>query len=247
MGAWGVAVFSDDLAADLRSEFLELIGDGLSSTNAVERLLAEYAPSLEDDDDAAVFWIALASTQWKMGRLEDRTKREALRVIETGQDLERWDLPGDRKKRKVVLEKVREQLLSPQPAPKRVPRTIREANEWSVGEVIGFRLLSGSWTLMRVIGHHTDKGGRSAVCELLDWAGNELPPAEMITNMSIKCALAPHGHTTQFLFQEPRKKHDIARVLRLGIISTPVQECGGFTVFVWPYVDQYLRTIYGLE
>ena len=99
MGAWGVAVFSDDLAADLRDDCRDLIGEGRSSTQAVEKLLAGYASSLADDDDMAVFWIAVALTQWKLGRLEERTKQEALHVIESGQDLRRWDAPRDRIKR----------------------------------------------------------------------------------------------------------------------------------------------------
>jgi hypothetical protein len=125
MGVWGVAVFSDDLAADLRDEFRDLIGEGLSSSEAVDKLLSEYASSVEDDDEKSVFWIALASTQWKLGRLEERTKIEALRYIANGEDLKRWDGSKDRKKRAAILEKLREQLLSPQPPPKHVPRTVK--------------------------------------------------------------------------------------------------------------------------
>src|ERR1700677_819244 len=137
MGAWGVAVFSDDLAADVRDEFRDLIGAGLSSTEAVEKLLGEYASSVDDDNEKSVFWIALALTQWKLGHLEERTKNEALRLIAAGEDLKRWDDPNDRKKRAAVLVKVREQLLSPQPPPKRVIRTIKGANDWAIGEVVG--------------------------------------------------------------------------------------------------------------
>jgi hypothetical protein len=104
MGAWGVAVFSDDLAADVRDEFRDLIGEGLSSTEAVEKLLGEYASSVDDDNEISVFWIALALTQWKLGHLEERTKNEALRLIAAGEDLKRWDDPNDRKKRAAVLE-----------------------------------------------------------------------------------------------------------------------------------------------
>ena len=93
MGTWGVAVFSDDLAADLRDEFRDLIGEGLSSTEAVDKLLGEYASSLEDDNEKSVFWIALAAAQWKLGRLEERTKKEALSLIATGEDLKALGRP----------------------------------------------------------------------------------------------------------------------------------------------------------
>jgi hypothetical protein len=246
MGAWGVAVFSDDLAADLRGEFRDLIGEGLSSTQAVEKLLAEYESSLADDDEKSVFWIALAAAQWKMGRLEERTKAEALRAIDSGQDLERWEGSPDRKKRAAVLEKLRGQLLSPQPTARRVPRRIKEANDWSVGEVIGFRLLSGRQTLFRVIGHHTDQGGRFAVCEPLDWVGGDIPSADAIAGITTRKKSHPHG-ITQFLFQQPRKKGDQARVLRTGIVSTPTQLPGSFAVVVWSYVDKLLDEFFGLK
>ena len=246
MGAWGVAVFSDDFAADLRSDFRYLIGEGLTSAEAVDRLKIEYASSIEDSDEMPVFWIALAYSQWKLGRLEERTKQEALRVIESGQDLARWDDTAYRKKRIAVLEKVRSDLLSPQPAPKRVPRTIISANDWSIGEVIAFRLLSGKKTLMRVIGHHGDKGGRSAVCELLDWVGNEIPDLKTISTLPFKKEENRRG-ISQFLFQEPRKKNDQSRIERLGLISTPAQKLGGYTALVWPYVDKMLEDLFGLK
>jgi hypothetical protein len=246
MGTWGVAVFSDDLAADLRDEFRDLIGEGLSSSQAVDKLLSEYAVSVGDDDEKSVFWIALASAQWKLGRLEARTKKEALRLIATGQDLKRWDDSKNRKKRAAVLEKVREQLLSPQPPPKRVPRKIKGANDWSVGEVVGLQLKSGPWTLLRVIGHHEDKGGRHAVCELLDWVGEEFPSAVRVAKLPIKREANMHG-ISQFGFQDPIKSKDQARVKRLGIHSRPAQKCGGYTFLVWPYMDRLLKELFGLE
>lgn len=246
MGAWGVAVFADDLAADLRDEFRDLIGDGLTSSEAVDRLLSEYASSVEDDDEKPVFWIALASTQWKLGRLEERTKNEALRLIANGDDLKRWDDSNDRKKRAAVLEKVREQLVSPQPPPKRVPRSIKGANDWSVGEVVGLQLKSGRWTLIRVIGHHEDKGGRHAVCELLDWVGEDFPSAEQVPKLPIKREANLRG-ISQFGFQDPIKSKDQPRVKRLGLHSRPAQTCGGYTFLVWPYVDKLLKELFGLE
>jgi hypothetical protein len=246
MGAWGVAVFSDDLAADLRGDFRELIGDGLTSTEATERLMAEYASSLDDADEMPVFWIALASAQWKLGRLEERTKQMALAVIDNGADLKRWDDPKSLAKRKGVLEKVRAELLSPQPAAARVPRTIREANDWQVGEMIGFRLSSGKWTVFRVIGHHTDKGGRFAVCELLDWSADQLPSVEQIAELPIRKEQNLRG-ISQFVFQQPRKKADQVRVLRMGCLSTPLQQAEGYTALVWPYVDDQIATLFELR
>jgi hypothetical protein len=246
MGVWGVALFSDDLAADLRGDFRELIGDGLTASQAVDNLVKEYAHSLDDGEKMPVFWLALAAVQWQLGRLEERTRRAAIQVIDSGQDLERWDDPSQRKKRAIVLCQLRERLLSTQPPAKRVPRTIKSASDWRVGEVIGFRLVSGNWTLLRVIGHHSDKGGRSAVCELLDCVGATIPPPETIAKLPIRTERRPRG-TSQFLFQEPRRKKDQSRVMRTGLFSTPTQKCGGYTILVWPYVDRLLQDIFDIQ
>jgi hypothetical protein len=98
---------------------------------------------------------------------------------------------------------------------------------------------------MRVIGHHTDKGGRFAICELLDWAGEEIPCLETISELSIKKEANPRGRS-QFIFSEPRNKRDQSRVQRLGIVSTPAQHPGGYTCLVWPYVDKQLEEWFGL-
>jgi hypothetical protein len=223
-----------------------LIGDGLTASQAVDKLIGPYAASLEDNDELPVFWLALAALQWQLGRMEERTKRNALHLIDSGKDLQRWDAPKDREKRAKILTQLRGKLLSPPPLPKRVPRTVKSANEWMVGEVVAFRLTSGNWTLMRVIGHHSDKGGRSAICELLDWVGDPIPPIQTITGLPVRSEKFPR-RTSQFLFQEPRKQKDKGRVTRTGFSSKPAQKPGGYTVLVWPYVDRLLKDIFGIE
>src|SRR5947209_4537342 len=107
MGAWGPAIFSDDTASDLRADYRDLIGDGVPGSSATDRLLVEWRGSLEDPDEAPVFWLALAATQWACGRLEPRVQEEALRVIADGSDLRRW--AGDAKlikKRQAALSKL---------------------------------------------------------------------------------------------------------------------------------------------
>jgi hypothetical protein len=99
MGTWGTAIFSDDLASDLKEDFRDLISDGFSSSEAVEKLLLEYQPT-GDPDEEPVFWLALALTQWKLGRLEERTKLKAISIIDNQNDLKRWEDSKDQKKEK---------------------------------------------------------------------------------------------------------------------------------------------------
>ncbi len=177
------------------------------------------------------------------GRLETRTKEMALQLIDDGTDLARWDDPRNRAKREVVLAKTRAELLSVSPPARRIPRSIKEANDWQIGEAIGFQLLSGKWTVFRVIGHHTDKGGRFAVCELLNWVDEGLPQQEMVSQLPIRTENSSKG-ISQFLFQEPRKKKDQARMVRMGFVTSPQQEQGGYTAFIWPtLISSWTRSL----
>jgi hypothetical protein len=191
MGTWGTALFSDDLAADLCGEFRDLIGEGLTTEAAVDRLKTQFKSSLRAPDEEPVFWLALADTGWRLGRLDQRVLQNALRVIDSGQDLARREDAADRRKRAHVLAKLRTKLQSTPPSPKRVAKTIKSANEWQMGEVIGFRLLSGRWVLLRVIGHHEDRGGKSAVCELLNWIGKSMNSMPIVDRLSIRKEAGP--------------------------------------------------------
>src|ERR1700747_1074297 len=127
MGTWGTALFSDDTACDVRDEYIDHLGDGLTGAQATERLLSKWASSLNDQDEAPAFWLALAATQWKYGRLESRVLQNALDVIDNGSDLLKWKSSPDYRKRQAVLEKLRATLVSPQAPEKHVPKRFRDA------------------------------------------------------------------------------------------------------------------------
>lgn len=59
------------------------------------------------------------------------------------------------------------------------------------GEVVMFRLSSGSFTAFRVIGHHIDKGGKHSVCELLDWVDPEGAIPSHLAQVKVREAQAP--------------------------------------------------------
>ncbi len=246
MGTWGTALYSDDLAADLRSDFRNLIGMGLSADEAVERLASEYSTSLADHDEAPVFWLAIADTAWRVGRPQARATAEALRVIESGSDLRRWTSSTDRRKRERVLVELESRLKTAPPAVQRIARPFVAANAWSVGEVIAYRLSSGSWTLFRVIGHHSDKGGRHAICEPLDWTGPSLPEPSELPRLTLRDSVSG-WHVSQFLVGEPRRKQDVDRFVRIGAHAAPAQRPSNFSVFTFPYFDGQLRDVFGLE
>jgi len=121
MAASGVLVFQDDVAADVRSEYLELLANGARDSDALKSMEREWKDSIADADDGPVFWLALAATQWEYGRLHPRAKSQALKIIDEGKDMARWTDAGLAKKRQAVLAQLKKKLLAPLPK-KRTPR-----------------------------------------------------------------------------------------------------------------------------
>jgi hypothetical protein len=185
MGAWGNKLFDDDTACDVRDEYVRLLSEGLAGPAATDRLLDRWKEATADADEGPVFWLALAVTQHKHGRLERRVKERALAVLDEELGLDRWREIGHRalKSRLRHLEKVRVQLQSPQPKEKYVAPPFKDSSPWQAGDVIGYRLKSGQLALFGILGTETHTNGISPVCELLDWRGSEPPPAETITSV----------------------------------------------------------------
>jgi hypothetical protein len=251
MGTWGTDIFSDDLACDVRDEYRDLVANGLSGEQATQALIAEWAEALADPETSPVFWLALAATQWRCGRLEPQVLERALEIIDSGADLSRWeDSPQLVNKRKAVLDKLRETLLSPQPPSKRLRKRFRNTCEWEIGEVIAYRLVTGDFILFRVIGYHVDKGGTSPVFEILDWTGPIIPDADSISKLRVKTWSRswPADVHQLMVGRVSQRELPVARVTRLGIKLQPVQKhVMNYNATLWRWLDRSLEVIFGSQ
>lgn len=249
MGIWGTSLYNDDTACDVRDDYKDILGDGISEPEATECLIDQWKSELSDPDIASVFWLALADVQWNLGRLQDRVKQEAFLVIENGSDLVRW--LSDKKllrKRKTVLESLRQKLESPQPSEKRIRKRYIDSTNWNLGDVYSFRLQSGKLVLLHVIGFHQDKGGRGPVCEILEWIGEKVPDKITMERMGYKFAKLPSQHLCQFLFSSlSAKDYQRGKVVLVATDVEPKQKLGGYSVILWHSVDKQLQKYFGLE
>lgn len=240
MGTWGTALYSDDLACDVKESFLTLIGDGVSPQQATKQLFSEYN---ELDDDEPVFWISLAHTQWKCGRLIPSVKKKAVSLIESGVDLNRWENTSDRKKRSTVLAKILAEITSVPLSAKKVKKAFREDCKWKVGEMIGYDLESGTRVLFRVCGHHSDAGGRSPIVEIMKWTGkpdSDFPQLERIKKLSLYPSnnFFMIGRTSQRSYPE-------MRLFRLNVKLPPTNtKLLPLSICLWQSLDQFLATKY---
>lgn len=250
MGTWGTAFFSDDTACDIRDSYKDLIGDGYTPSEATDQILAECKSLLNDQDASSVIWCSLAVTQWKIGRLEERVKNEAIRIIDSGIDLERWE-GNDRKKRKEALDKIRITLESPQPVMKKIPKRFRNHCDWGIGELIAYTTVSKKKVIFRVIGFSTDKGGTTPICELLNWQGEKIPGKFRLRFIGIRKKTYPHTKKyalTQFcLCRTSEQQLPADRVERLGIFMKPSQKAGINAGFSWIDLDRSLKENFDFE
>ena len=143
MGAWGANLYQDDVALDVKDEYKDNLRRGKTNEETMQEIIDKYQELLEDEEDRGVFWLALADTQWNLGRLDEQVKKQALEIIELGTDLKRWEVNEKLyNKRKEILEKIKEKLLSPQPEEKRMPKYRTYKCEWENGDVFAYQLKS---------------------------------------------------------------------------------------------------------
>ncbi len=252
MGTWGTAIFSNDIASDVRHTYRGYIGDGKTGPEATDLLLSNDGYSIDGpDNEDTPFWLGLAITQWKCGRLENRVKEKTLRIIDNGTDLINWEHdPKAHKKRKAYLEKARELLLSPQPPEKRIPKRFKDSTDWQIGEVVSYRLRSGDYILFRVLDYHADMGGTCPLCELLDWSGSNVPGPDVINKLPVKSHIGVwKDHAPQFMLGAISKREfPKDRINRLNIISPRDDwKFNGAFMFLWRFLDEDLVKFFGLE
>jgi hypothetical protein len=249
MGTWGTGLYSDDTACDVRDDYLDILGDGILEPEATTKLVMDWDENVSDPDVGPVFWLALADTQWNVGRLQDRVRQEALNVIKEGSDLSRW---GSEQRtvneRKIILSKLEEKLKSPQPEIKKIKKRFISSTNWEIGEVYSFQLLSGSFLLFHVIGFHEDRGGKGPVCGVMDWIGLDIPARSKIKSFKYRYANEPYQHISQFLLGS-LNSNDYPNN-RIRIVTKrikPKQPCGGYSVLLWNNIDKKLKDLFGID
>ena len=186
MGTWGPAIFSDDLTSDVRDEFQKHILNGLTPEESTKLIIKAYQDAIEDPEEGPTFWIGLSAIQWKFGRLLPEVRDKALEIISQGGDLFRWEGSGvDLEKRRKVLEKLKHQLESTPPPPRKLKAPYLDSTDWPIGSVLAYRQPDEKFCLIRVIGHHKSTCGVSPVVDLFAWRGTEIPNMEVIKKLKM--------------------------------------------------------------
>jgi hypothetical protein len=182
MGTWGIGIFSDDTAADVRDEYRDCLSQGMEGPAATDKVMSMFGDSLDDPDDGPPFWLALAATQVRYGRLEQRVRDRAIAIIESGSDLARFSgNPRLTRERSRVLNKLKANLVGPQRTPAKVRKEIPFECDWEPGEVIGFKRSSGAWIALHVQGIGEGRRDRYPIVCVLDVPFEQIEQADQDT------------------------------------------------------------------
>src|SRR5438270_5801418 len=119
MGVWATGLYAGDFALDLRSTIgavakLPFDGDRLLDILCEsERTAADRS----DDPDHSTFWLVVADQFARRGIDNKRAREIALEIIDTNGDLAMLEKlgmpPQDLRKRKKILDELRERIVSP--------------------------------------------------------------------------------------------------------------------------------------
>lgn len=201
MGTWGPGLYQDDVTCDIKEEYRNWLKLTQSNEIATREVLKNNLCGDPEEDN--LIWFALADTQWSYGRLTNKVKMEALKCLENGADLERWnENKSQYNKRKKVLENLKEKLNSPQPPQKKVPKLIIGRALWEEGTILLYKLCNDEKTLertdwynkyilLKVVGiHKTNIGSlpreymdEQNIVTILNWVGTHEPTLEILSKV----------------------------------------------------------------
>ncbi len=144
MGTWGTGLYQNDIGLDVRDYYQDQLHRGKTGAQITGELLNIYSDSIQDPDDAPQFWLALADTQWNLGRLQEDVRSHALQCLSDPHTALRWreESPKAYAKFLSVLQALREKLNTPQPPEKKISQYRLYHCPWAAGDVYAFPLKS---------------------------------------------------------------------------------------------------------
>lgn len=142
MGSWGVKLYQNDDALDIKEIYKSEIKKGTDNKEVTNKLINMFKSTIEDEEEVPIFWCVLADLQWNLGKLLPEVKEKAIYYIEKGGDLSLWGAEESKeyKARKKVLDELYEKLQSPQPPEKiiRIPKPFQ--TDWKNGDVFCYKI-----------------------------------------------------------------------------------------------------------
>lgn len=135
MGFWGIDLYSNDVALDVKADYVKLINNEKDFAEATQKLIKIYKVDESYDEDVSIFWVVLADQQWQRGILEEYVKSNALKHIDL---LCKSATPIS----KSVLKGMCEKICSPQPSVRTKTTAKPYHCQWKTGDVYAYPISS---------------------------------------------------------------------------------------------------------
>lgn len=146
MASWGAKLYQDDIAEDVRDYYKDQLKRGKTNEEVTKELIEDNEDIIQDEDEAPVFWFALADTQWNLGRLLPYVKEKALEYLNSKSTLNRWEKEAinqkEYKTREKVLQELEQKLKSLMPSEKKITQHKLYKCEWNIGDIFAYKLES---------------------------------------------------------------------------------------------------------
>jgi hypothetical protein len=178
MGVWATGLYAGDFALDLRGTIgavakLPFDSDRLLDIlRESERAAADHA----DDPDHTTFWLVVADQFARRGIESERARQMALEIIDSNRDLTNMEKLGmrapDLRKRKKVLEEVRQRIVAP--AMRSKPREVMKGPQpllMQSGDVLVYPTFAGRCRNPYFVDQDKDRMGTASLPWHIDsWA-----------------------------------------------------------------------------
>lgn len=197
MGAWGTSLYANDFACDVRDDYIDKLRRGKSNEETTQEIIDGNLEIIGDTEEEAIFWFALADTQWNYGRLLSEVKKKALDFLERDEEIERWKNLEKKQLQEWmdVRKELKEKLYSPLPPQKKVSIYQLYKCKWQLGDVFAYQFhgeyskekgVYGKYILFRKVEEDVWWPGHVVpAVHVYWWIGNEIPTLEVIKTMPL--------------------------------------------------------------
>ena len=197
MGAWGTSLYANDSASDIRGDYVDRLRQGQSNEEVTQELIKMNQDIMGDVEEEPLFWFALADTQWNYGRLLPKVKEKTLFFLSQDGELQRWKESGEKQLNAWIktLEKLKEKLLTPQPAEKKIYKYRLYQCKWNFGDVFAYQLNSedskekgvfGKYIVFRKVSEDVLWPGHIVPSvNVYQWIGSDIPSLDEVKQMTL--------------------------------------------------------------
>jgi|SRR5690554_765146 len=190
MGAWGTGINQNDTFEDLLIEFMDLYNDNIELSDIPKIINEKNNNIINDNDECASFWFAMAMGQWKCGNLSPEVLNKVQEIYETNKGLDLWTIEngaekGDFEKHKKAILKFIQKISTPNGNPIKRKKIIPRPTYFITGDCLAIKLSNGLYGAAYVIKHSDDPKEGETYIAFIDYFSKEKPSITDVINIRL--------------------------------------------------------------